>query len=382
MSRLDSSDHRPSQGSVLDRQVVRFLSFQEGSSALAASALVVVTLGASWVLTYVLGGAGKVPPHWFYIPIVVAGARFGPVGAGLTAVVAGVLAGPLMPADVSTGTQQLLSDWGIRAVAFLVIGLVITSMVRLLTASLGRELELTRRELEFATRKAAVIATVSHEFRTPLTIIDGVSRTLAGAAAGEEQRSLLDGLRAAVKRLDALVDTVLTTAEGLEGLREPSHVPVDVARLCRLVVDELGELEASTRLRLHVEPEVSAFSTDPEILRRVLRHVIENALKFSPSEEPVTVRAHREGGEVVFLISDHGPGVPTSLMERADAFVQADQSSTRTRSGLGIGLFAVHTLTRHLGGRFELRARSEGGTVAVLRFPVGARGAKRLAAVP
>lgn len=380
MSAPASTDHQ-AQTSLLDRQVVRFLSFQGGSSGPAAAAIVIVTLGISWGLTYVLGGAGKVPPHWFYIPIVLAGARFGLVGAGLTAMAAGILAGPMMPADVATGTHQLLSDWGVRAAAFLVIGLAITSMVRLLTAALGRELELTRRELEFAIRKAAVIATVSHEFRTPLTIIEGVSKTLSGQSAGEQHRSLLDGLHAAVRRLDTLVDTVLTTAEGLEGLREPSIVSVDVERLCRLVLVELEELEASARVRLQVEPATLAFRTDPEILQRVLRHVLENALKFSPPEEPVTVRARREDGEVVFSVSDHGQGVPLGFIEGAAAFVQADQSSTRARGGLGIGLFAVHTLTQRLGGRFELRVRPEGGTEALLRFPASAAGARRLAAV-
>jgi hypothetical protein len=67
-------------------------------------------LGASWLVAYALGGAGRVPPHWFYVPVLVAAARFGLFGAAGTAVVAGLLAGPLLPLDVSRGAPQQLLD--------------------------------------------------------------------------------------------------------------------------------------------------------------------------------------------------------------------------------------------------------------------------------
>ena len=65
----------------------------------------------SWVAAYFLGGGTNVAPHWFYIPVFLAGLRFGPLGALVTAVISTFVAGPLLPANVATNTPQALSDW-------------------------------------------------------------------------------------------------------------------------------------------------------------------------------------------------------------------------------------------------------------------------------
>ena len=86
--------------------------------------LVGLGLAASWGICYVLGGAGRVAPHWFYIPILLAATRFGYLGAGITAAAAALLAGPLMPADVAAGTPQAPSNYLSRGFSFVVIGLL------------------------------------------------------------------------------------------------------------------------------------------------------------------------------------------------------------------------------------------------------------------
>jgi len=92
----------------------------QGASSLSGGlAIVAGLLGLSWLISYVLGGAGQVPPHWFYVPILLAAARFGLAGAAATAVVAGLVAGPLLPLDVATGAQQHVLDWSGRLGFFL-----------------------------------------------------------------------------------------------------------------------------------------------------------------------------------------------------------------------------------------------------------------------
>lgn len=376
------SDGRRGRAAWLDRQVVRFLAAQGGRSTPWAVALVAALLGLSWALLLALGGAGHVAPHWFYIPIVLAGVRFGLAGAAAAALASGLLAGPLTPADVATGAAQPASDWGLRAVAFLTIGLAVTCIGRMGIASLTRELDLARRELELSARRAAIIASVSHEFRTPLTIIEGVSRTLSNRLDGEDERSLVDGLERAAKRLDDLVGSVLLTAEGLEGVREHPTVWVDVGSLCGEVLEDLADLRAGERVHVGIGSEDVRLWTSPEMLRHALRHLIENALKYSPPEEPVDVRVGRERGDVLISVRDRGPGVPPDLLERVEAFVQADPSSVRPAGGIGLGLFAVHTLTGQLGGRLELRRHPEGGTVAVVRLPARRTADRRPVATP
>ncbi len=111
-------------------------------------------LGLSWLVSYVLGGAGRVPPHWFYVPILLAAARFGLPGAAVTAVVAGLVAGPLLPLDVSTGTQQHLLDWSARLGFFLGIGLVMGAVIVRLKGSLEREIALAREDRDLALRES------------------------------------------------------------------------------------------------------------------------------------------------------------------------------------------------------------------------------------
>jgi PAS domain S-box-containing protein len=132
-------------------------------------------LGLSWLVSYVLGGAGRVPPHWFYLPILLAAARFGLPGAAATAVVAGLVAGPLLPLDVSTGTQQHLLDWSARLGFFLGIGLVMGAVIVRLKGSLEREIALAREGQDLVLRES--------EWRIR-SIIETANEAVVGMDAG------------------------------------------------------------------------------------------------------------------------------------------------------------------------------------------------------
>jgi hypothetical protein len=102
---------------ILDRKVAAFLVSQRRWSGEASAVLVVAMMIGCCFLTYLPGGTSHMPTPWFYIPIILAGARFGLVGGAVAAIASGILAGPLMPADVATGTLQSVGTWGVRAMA-------------------------------------------------------------------------------------------------------------------------------------------------------------------------------------------------------------------------------------------------------------------------
>jgi signal transduction histidine kinase len=214
MPRWISVENQPEEGSPPSNGwTIRALLAQDRTTPAAAGLTVALALGVSWLVSYALGGAGRVPPHWFYIPILLASARFGLVGSAVTAAAAGILAGPFLPLDVANGTAQNVIDRTGRAGFFMGIGLVMGAVIVRLKASLAREVELARKERDLAVHKASVIATVSHEFRTPLTIILGVTKTLDHQAmVSEPARPLLDSLTTAGQRLGHLVGTVLAAA--------------------------------------------------------------------------------------------------------------------------------------------------------------------------
>ena len=113
------------------RWVRRTLDFATRVPNLMGLELTVASLASCWVLAYGLGGASTVPPHWFYIPIFFAGARWGWRGSLGTAIAAGILAGPMLPGDVADGVAQLPSDWIVRAMMFVLIGQVVTVLLGL-----------------------------------------------------------------------------------------------------------------------------------------------------------------------------------------------------------------------------------------------------------
>src|SRR5258706_3750400 len=113
-----------------------------------AIALIAIQLGFGFASTYAFGGAHTVPPHWFYVPILFAGLRFGLVGAIPTAIASAILAGPLMPGDVSTGTPQDLSDWLVRGAFFVAIGATLPAMMRRGTTTIQQEHRNVRIETE------------------------------------------------------------------------------------------------------------------------------------------------------------------------------------------------------------------------------------------
>ncbi len=116
---LEGSAVQVSRGERATRRVLDAFS---RVSAPAAWCVVSTGLALSWLVAYLVGGAGVAAPHWFYLPVLYAAARFGCWGAGVTAVGAALLAGPLMPLDVAAGIAQEPQDWITRGAFFVIIG--------------------------------------------------------------------------------------------------------------------------------------------------------------------------------------------------------------------------------------------------------------------
>jgi signal transduction histidine kinase len=257
------------------------------------------------------------------------------------------------------------------ALLYVALFRIVATASRRLRRQADRELRLANEERDLALRKAAVIATVSHEFRTPLTIIEGVSSTLGRHdLVAEAGRSLLDSLRNASHRLHDLVEAVLAAAEGMEREAEAQRQPVALGEVIRSVIDGLSSFDALHRVRVGAMSEGDTVMSDPAMLKPLLRHIMENALKFSPPGSTVDISLSRISGEVEVRVRDRGPGISSEFMERAfDPFTQEDQSSTRAKSGLGIGLFAARKIAELIGGRVELQRHPEGGMEAILHLP-------------
>jgi signal transduction histidine kinase len=349
----------------IGRRIGRLVAALSGMRPGLAVAAIALLVALGWLGVYLADGAENAPPHWFYLPILFAATRFGIAGAVATGAVSGLVAGPLLPQDVSLGIPQTPSDEIVRAIYFLAIGTLMAAIIWRLKESLSKEAEVARRAAELAAHKAAVISTVSHEFRTPLSVLLGSSKMLLGHRDWPEpERTLLEGISGSARRLNDLVAAVLAVSEGPLVAEELVSTAVPVG-------DIVGRIVAATdpqdteRLRVDIGDEV--IWTDPPILEALLRALVDNALKFSPSTSPVEIAVRwSEGDELLqVVVADRGPGIDQRFFPRAfEPFTQQDGSPTRSSGGLGIGLFVAHRLADYLGFNLELRPRGGGGTEA------------------
>jgi signal transduction histidine kinase len=223
--------------------------------------------------------------------------------------------------------------------------------------------------------KREFLGNVSHELRTPLNAILGYTSLMRDGMAGpvsDEQTGLLDRVLSNTHSLHGLIDDVLFFVQ-LEADRvSVRRQRVDVREL---VLDVLGAVpEPADRkfvpVRVDVDPATATFQVDPALLRRLLFHLVFNALKFTLAGE-VTVRVHPgdERDTAVVVVADTGVGIPAEKLAQVfDLFAQADGSNTRRFNGMGMGLTLVQRCARLLGG--EMHVRSEPGHGSEFRVTI------------
>lgn len=217
-------------------------------------------------------------------------------------------------------------------------------------------------------RQRTFVDMVTHEFRTPLAVIDSAAQILPLLLPDAAPRAVdsLTTIRRAVRRLVGLIETCLH-GEHLEtmelNLRPVS--PSDMVRQAAARDLETGRGE----VRVEISPDLPALcSADDGMLGIALDALIDNAHRHAPSDQPVEVAATMEGDEIVFMVRDRGPGVPPQ--EARLIFEKYYRSpSGGSASGFGIGLHLVKTIAVMHGGTVECRQRDGGGACMALRIP-------------
>ena len=340
---------------------------QEGHSTWFAVVIACAGFGLCYGVTAMFG-SHLVAATWYVPFVLLAAARFRYAGAVVASAIAMLLSGPLRPAVDAASVQQP-PVWIGRGLVFALVGAVTAALIDRIVAHRERELGLAEQERDFAVRQAAVIATVSHEFRTPLTVITGVARTLEvhGMVTGEGE-SLLTGLMDAARRLTDLVNTVGAVMDGSPDQTFVRLEPIVLRDVMDHVLDHLGVRDPRNRVSVHIDPHAEIFISDRELLSQLLRHVIENAVKFSPADQEVEVRVRREDGRLEVRVADRGPGIDETLLRSPLPFTQGDPSMTRTTQGLGLGLFAAARLAAVLDGTIRFEPRAGGGTEAIVEL--------------
>jgi signal transduction histidine kinase len=224
--------------------------------------------------------------------------------------------------------------------------------------------------------KREFLGTVSHELRTPLNAILGyaglVREGTAGPLAGD-QAVLLDRVLTNTRNLNALIDDMLffVQLETDRVLFQPEEIAT--AELIEEVLASIPEPGDRHHVAVQVEvaPDAATLYVDAATLRRLLFHLLSNALKFTPrGEVRVSVRPGEERGAAILSVRDTGIGIaPERLNDVFQLFAQGDSSTTRRYSGLGMGLALVQRCVRLLGGDVQVESRPNVGSEFRVHLP-------------
>jgi protein-histidine pros-kinase len=245
----------------------------------------------------------------------------------------------------------------------------------------NEELEEQNRRVQEANRlKSEFLANMSHELRTPLNGIIGFAELMhdgkVGAVAPVHKEYLGDILTSA-RHLLQLINDVLDLAKVESGKMEFRPEQVDVRKTFEEVRDILRTMAARKRIRieLDVAENTNAAYLDPARLKQVLYNYLSNALKFTPDEGQVTIRARPQGKEKLLIeIEDTGIGIAPEQMSRLFVeFQQLDASAAKKYQGTGLGLALTRRVVEAQGGRVAVQSTPGKGSIfsALLPLPTG-----------
>jgi two-component system sensor histidine kinase KdpD len=213
--------------------------------------------------------------------------------------------------------------------------------------------------------KDAVLASVSHDLRTPLTTIKGLAHEIA--ASGETRAVAIEQ---EADRLNAMVANVLDLSRIASGAAVSDVAPNDAEDLVGAAAQRAASLLGARELRVEVaEPSLVARFDFAQTLRAMV-NLIENAVKYSPAGAPIDLRVARDGAMVVFDVADRGTGVPPAEAERIFERFYRRPGASPDVGGAGLGLSIARGIVEAEGGSVTYAPRAHGGSVFTIALPV------------
>jgi two-component system sensor histidine kinase/response regulator len=245
--------------------------------------------------------------------------------------------------------------------------------LRRMGADLREHYDIVRRQrddlMRLQLQKERLTAFVIHDLKNPLNSVDLHAQILLrDPELSDKSRVAVGHIRSGVRALLRLILNLLDISKGEEGQLQPDVTELDVDTL---VTEVLGAHEAQAQSRsvtLSRSVKVRLLRADPNLLRRVLENLLDNALRHAPKDTEVRVSAEEEARGIVIRVADAGPGIPPELRERIfDRYVQLD-AGERIGSGRGLGLTFCKLAIEAHGGDIWVED-GKPGSVFCMRLP-------------
>lgn len=230
--------------------------------------------------------------------------------------------------------------------------------------------KMTREQAQLQATRNALLAAISHDYRTPLATIMSAASALHDQADkfdARQRRRMAGGIVEEAERLSRLTDNTLQLAR----LDAPSvQLRCDwesAEEIVGAMVRRARRRPDGLRLKAWIEPEMPLLWCDAMLVSQLLDNLLDNAFKYSPPESLVELQVSRRGDEVLLAVCDHGPGIAPAWRERIFEVFQRGDPAMQTasveanRQGAGVGLAVCRAIARAHGGELRLVARANGG---------------------
>jgi PAS domain S-box-containing protein len=222
--------------------------------------------------------------------------------------------------------------------------------------------------------KSAFVSVISHELKTPVSLIKGYASTLAREDAEWDAETLREGLEVISEesdRLNGLIDDLLDASRIQAGGMKLEKAEILIPRLGARVVENYRVQTDKHAFELDFAEDFPAVVADEERLRQVLNNLIGNAIKYSPEGGTIRVGGWRVGDWVVGYVADEGIGIPLEEQSKLfQRFYRVDSSLRRKTQGMGLGLYLCRSIVEAHGGRIWLRSEPEKGATVFFSLPI------------
>ncbi len=240
------------------------------------------------------------------------------------------------------------------------------------------DLQIANEKLQEMNRlKSQFVSMVSHEFRNPLSAVSGFVQLLerqGDKLAPEKKASYFQLMRESLKRLTSLVDDVLIIGRVGVGKLRYSPAPLELEKFCRSLIEEI-KFSRETQHQINFVVEIGDTRKPPQIqmdsnlLRHILVNLLENAIKYSPEGEIVSLTLAYQDNYAIFQIKDSGIGIPSQEQTQLfDSFYRA--TNVGQIPGTGLGLAIVKQCVDLHGGEIAVTSEEGKGTIFIVTLPV------------
>ncbi|GAA0526656.1 two-component system sensor histidine kinase KdpD [Rhizomicrobium palustre] len=235
---------------------------------------------------------------------------------------------------------------------------------------LAEDIEKSRLSEQAESLRAALLTSISHDLRTPLSVILGAAsslKSLDSTLDASSRETFVGTIMEEGERLNRFIANLLDMTRLESGAIAPKLEATDLSDVVGSALRRAGRIFQDHKLVVALEPNLPLVKLDPVLFEQVLFNLLDNAGKYAPAGTEIAVAASRVGGQIVLTVEDHGNGIPPGDLERIfDKFYRVE-ARDRQNAGTGLGLPISRGFVEAMGGTITAQNR-EGGTGA--RFTI------------